>query len=203
MEKKQRYLSDSDLLSGEVNSFRSTRQKFWITSTAYAIKKLPVTNDLLDNISWIQPFTNDCSKADQVISVARSLPQVLTESNMAALNEEYMDYCTSELPFPQQAMPIDKYWHNVSAITDIAGDLKYRLLSKQKAILIIPHGNADIERMFSHVKTKLQNRLSNETLSALLCLQFNVSEPCFDFKPTKQMVEKYRNAISSLSTATE
>jgi hypothetical protein len=49
---------------------------------------------------------------------------------------------------------------------------------------------------------KLRNRLSNETLSALLCLQFNVSEPCFDFKPTKEMVEKCGNAISSLSTVT-
>ena len=42
--------------------------------------------------------------------------------------------------------------------------------------------------------------LSTETLSALLCLQFNVSKPCFDFKPTKEMIEKCRNAISSVST---
>ena len=34
---------------------------------------------------------------------------------------------------------------------------------------------------------KLRNRLSNETLSASLCLQF-----C-DFKPTKEMIEKCRN----------
>ena len=206
-EKAERYLSDSDMSRSEVNSFRGTCQKFWITSTAYAMKKLPVSNNLLDNISWIIPFTNDYGKADQVLSVAKLLPQVIQVSDMAALNEEYMDYCTSELPFPQQVMPIDEYWHNVSAITDIAGDIKYRLLSMlAKAILIIPHGNADIERMFSHVglnKTKLRNRLSNETLSALLCLQFNVSEPCFDFKPTKVMVEKCRNAISSLSNVTD
>ena len=167
------------------------------------MKKLPVK--LLDSISWIQPFINDYGKANQVLSVARLLPQVIKESDMEALNEEY--YCTSELPFPKQVIAIDEYWYKVSVITDIAGDVRYPLVSKlAKAILIIPHGNADIERMFSRVglnKTKLRNSLSTETLSALLCLQFNVRQPCFDFKPTKVMIENGRNAISSVSTLTD
>ena len=70
-------------------------------------------------------------------------------------------------------------------ITVISGDKKYPLISKlAKAILIIPHGNADIERMFSHLglnKTK-QTIRTKETLSALLCLQYKVSELCFYFK---------------------
>lgn len=206
-EKAQRYLSESDLSSSQIKNFHNTCQKFWITGTSYAMKKLTVSHDLLDSISWIQPFTNDYGRVDQVLSVARLLPQVIKESEIAALNEEFMDYCTSELPFPKQVMDIDEYWYKVSVVTDITGDLKYPLVSKlAKAILIIPHGNADIERMFSRVglnKTKLRNSLSTETLSALLCLQFNVTEPCFDFKPTKEMVEKSRNAISSISTLTD
>ena len=114
--------------------------------------KLPVTHNLLDSISWIQPFTNEYGKDDQVMEVARLLPQVIKESDMATLNEEYIDYCTSELPFPKQVITVDEYWHKVSEITEIAGDIRYPLVSKlAKAILIIPHGNADIERMFSRV----------------------------------------------------
>ena len=137
----------------------------------------------------------------QVNTVARLLPQVIKESKRAALAEEYMDYCTSELTFQRQNMAVDEYWHKVSTVTDIAGDVRYPLLSKlAKAILIIPHGNADIERMFSHLglnKTKLRNSLATETLSTLLCIQFNGGEPCFNFKPTKGMIERCRNAISS------
>ena len=58
------------------------------------MKKLPVSHGLLDSIDWIQPFTNDYGKVDQVLAGARFLPQVVEESERAALNEEYMDYCT-------------------------------------------------------------------------------------------------------------
>ena len=149
-------------------------------------------------------YTNDYGKVDQVLVVAGMLPQVIKESERAAVNEEYTDYCTSELPFPKQDLAIDEYWHKVSLITDIAGDIKYPLISKlAKASLTIPHGNVSIEGMFSRLglnKTKLRKSLTRETLPAILCLQFNVSEPCFHFKPTKEMIEKCTNAISSCST---
>ena len=45
-------------------------------------------------------------------------------------------------------------------------------------------------------KIKLRNSLATEILLALLCIQFNESEPCFDFKPTKGMIERCRNALS-------
>ena len=56
----------------------------------------------------------------------------------------------------------------------------YPLPSKlAKAITVIPHGNADVESMFSHIglkKTKLHSWLSIEILSALLRLQFNMGK---------------------------
>lgn len=114
-----------------------------------------------------------------------------------------MDYCTSQLPPTfNENVEVDQY---VGLLKDISGDIKYPLLSKlAKAVLIVPHGNADIERMFSHLglnKTKIRSCLGTETLTALLRLQFNVNEPCYSFKPTKQMIERCRNVISSLSHA--
>ena len=45
---------------------------------------------------------------------------------------------------------IDYYWNKVLGITTMDGRLKYPTLSKLiKNVLIIPHGNADIERGFS------------------------------------------------------
>ena len=115
-EKAQKYLADNDLSSSEIKSFRSTCQKFWIASTTYAMKKLPVSHGLLDSIDWIQPFTNDYGKVDQVLAGARLLPQVVEENERAALNEEYMDYCTSEFPFPKQDIAVDEYWHKYQLI---------------------------------------------------------------------------------------
>ena len=117
-----------------------------------------------------------------------------------------MEYCTSELPLDitrVQDISIDTYWHKIGLLKDDSGQLKYSLLSKlAKSVLIVPHGNADVERLFSHMgltKTKLRNSLGVDTLTALLRLQFNVKEPCFSFKPTHTMVSRCRNAIESLN----
>ena len=71
----------------------------------------------------------------------------------------------------------------------------------KKAVLIIPHGNTDTERLFSHLglnKTKLTNSLSIDTLNSLLTIQFNVPQKCYEFKPTKEIISKCKNAMSEL-----
>ena len=79
--------------------------------------------------------------------------------------------------------------------------LRYPPLTKlAKAVLIIPHGNVDVERIFSHMglnKTKVRNSLNVDTLTALLRM-LNVKEVCHSFEPTTSMVEKCRNAMTSL-----
>ena len=91
-------------------------------------------------------------------------------------------------------MDIDTYWHKISQILDSDGKICYPLLTKlAKVVLIIPHGNADVERIFSHMglnKTRVCNSLGDDTLTSLLRMQFNVKESCYGFKPTSRMLEK-------------
>lgn len=45
------------------------------------------------------------------------------------------------------------------------------------AILIIPHGNADVERAFSHmtnIKTKTRNRMSTQLFSSILRIKLDL-----------------------------
>ena len=70
-----------------------------------------------------------------------------------------------------------------------------------KAVLVIPHGNADTERLFSHIglnKTKHRSCLSITTLNALLTLQFNVPYKCYEFHPSQDLISKCKNAIGEL-----
>ena len=137
-----------------------------ITGASYAMKKLPVSHELLNNISWILPFTTDYTKDGQVFSVAKSLQKVIKSDEV--LDEEYMDFCTYDLPFPKESISIDEYWNKIGMIRDISGEFRYPLLSRlAKTVLINPHGNADVERLFSRVgltKTKLRNSLSKSII---------------------------------------
>ena len=91
-------------------------------------------------------------------------------------------------------MDIDTYWHKISQILDSDGKICYPLLTKQpKVELIIPHGNADVERIFSHMglnKAKVRNSLGVDTLTALLRIQFNVK----DVTVSSQLAGCWRNA---------
>ena len=87
---------------------------------------------------------------NQVLLAADSLPQVITGDEKSELQEEYMDFCTSPLSSDIKAIKeVDAYWHAVSQVKDLSDSaLRYPLLTKLvKAILIIPHGNADTERL--------------------------------------------------------
>ena len=135
----------------DIRKFQETCRSFWVTATKYE-------DDLLKNLTWIHPCIQDYSKVSEVQLVASRLPQVIKEEQRGQVCEEFMDYCTSELPLDitrAQNISIDTYWHKIGLVKDDNGQLKYSLLSKlAKSVLIVPHGNADVERLFSHMGLK-------------------------------------------------
>ena len=135
---------------------------------------------------------------------AKLSPQAVKTDEIHILMEEFMDYCISPLSSAVKSInQVDQYWHAVSRIQNLTGATCYPTLSTlTKAILVIPHGNADTERLFSHVglnKTKLRNSLSISTLNALLMVPFNRQEKCFEFKPSDELLRRCKNAIYELS----
>ena len=98
-DKASKYLSEEcDLATREIRKFQETCRNFWITAAKYAISKLPLEDDFLKNLAWIYPHIHDYSKVSEVLLIASRLPQVIKEEQKAQLREEFMDYCTSELP---------------------------------------------------------------------------------------------------------
>ena len=204
-DKAKNYIDECDDLStSDIKRFQENCKNFWIAAAEYAIKKLPLNNKLLGSVSWIFPSTQNLELENQVLGAAAELPQVISVEKKSSLREEFIDYCTYQLPSHITSITdIVSYWHQVGKITDhVSGNIRFPLLSQlAKAILVIPHGNADIERMFSQLglnKTKLRSSLGTETLTALLRLQMNINEPCYNFSPGNELVEKCKNAMASL-----
>ena len=130
---------------------------------------------------------------------------MIAEEERGQLEEEFMDFCTSDLSLElhhTSETAVDAYWNEVGQVRDITGHQRFPLLTRlAKAILVIPHGNADVERSFSKMglnKTKLRNKLSVDTMNALLQVQCNHNEPCYAFKPSAQMLTRCKNAVKSI-----
>ena len=141
--------------------------------------------------------------AGHVLAAAECVPQVVKVGDKTSLQEEFMDFCTSPLPPKVTAIiEVDKYWHAISKIKhSLETEYRYPSLTKlAKAIPVIPNGNANTERLFSHIginKTKHRNRLGISTLNSLLRVQF-IPKKCYEFKPNTELLKTCVIAMNTL-----
>lgn len=108
-----------------------------------------------------------CDNAEQEVRSLRYIagqlqPQVIHEDQVSSLIDEWhMFKCGGDRGTMHLETRLDDYWAKVFCLKDITGALKYPLLSKViKALLSLPHGNADAERGFSENKHLLDGRSS-------------------------------------------
>lgn len=90
---------------------------------------------------------------------------------------------------------LDVLWNYLSTLRSGDGYERFKRLSKiAKLVLIIPHSNADEERVFSMVrknKTPFRPNLGLETtLSSLLTVKLATDEPCHKFEPHSSVIKK-------------
>ncbi|KAH8021351.1 hypothetical protein HPB51_015495 [Rhipicephalus microplus] len=96
------------------------------------------------------------SSGSELRCLAMKLPQVIQPSEISMLMDEYTVF---QLDTLESAENIDEYWRAAFDLKKGDGTTKYPLLSKLvKALLSIPHGNADVERGFSENRRLLQDR---------------------------------------------
>ena len=94
-------------------------------------------------------------------------------------------------------------WTEIFSYTDAAGENPFTDLADMALrVLTLPHSNADVERIFSHmnvVKSKLRNRLSIKSLNALLTIKYGLRRNgncCCDYKLPNEVLKN----IGSLKT---
>lgn len=105
---------------------------------------------------------------------------------------------------PNKDAAIDHFWAAMSekVIADEAASLRYPNLSLLATrLLVLPHSNADPERVFSmvnHTKTEVCSQLSPSTTCALLTLKMNHRKPCFASRDllTDDLLKEAKTATS-------
>lgn len=159
--------------ASEKKRFYLGARAFYIACSVDLLQKLPLENKVLQHAAILgQQFTNGDSETRSLRYLASQLPHVIQLNQVSSLVDEwYMLTCDpandSQLTELER---IDKSWAKVFQQKSPAGEQKYPLLSKLvKALLSLPHGNADCERGFSVNKRLLEGRapLTIESVSGL------------------------------------
>lgn len=117
----------------------------------------------------------------------------MDESELDTLQEECLLYrnSTETVQTIPRSDPL-LYWSKVSQNGNFS-----TLVKLVKGVLSLPHGNADVERLFSsmnNTKSPLRNRLGDATLTSMLVIKTNNPANCYQFEPTKEMINKAKSA---------
>lgn len=193
----------------EKAAFRLGARTFYMKCARYLLKQLPLKNSVLMHLSCLEPHASVSeSSRESFRQLAKYAPQVIPSSDVSSLLDEVTEFCLEPLPAALDGR-LDRYWQNVFERKNAENQAKYPLLTKLvKALLSLPHGNADVERGFSQNNRVLHDRssLSLESINGirhtLSFAQRFGSDPC-KFQIGRDVVKAVRNASKRYSERIE
>ena len=121
---------------------------------------------------------------------------------MDNIYDQFTDYQGLDETLGEEHKRINHLWHTLGNIQGCNG-LRFNLLYQVALyFLLLPHSNAEEERIFSTVaknKTKYRPNLSNKlSLPLILTCKTNCFDhmKCFDFQATKSTLERAKKAAT-------
>ncbi|OCT99445.1 hypothetical protein XELAEV_18005225mg [Xenopus laevis] len=143
-------------------SFVKEAVNFFCKALDYMKKAMPLEDQVLQNLSFLNPNTRLSSTIEELQMLISRFPNIVRSQDMDRLFTEFREYQTSSLP-AFQIERIDEFWQKLSLIQDtVTGQPQYRILCKlAKFICLIPHSNATCERLFSTFRKIITDQRSS------------------------------------------
>lgn len=206
-QKLRLYESSGDISQHQRKVFLDAVMQFYLDTAMYVIKSFPFNDPLLMHAEFINFEKRlDASFTDATYFVEK-FPSVLrfSASEMDKLQEEFNEYqLMEELPEDvYNAAKIVQETKDSTAKEYLRMDVVWgihiskklpKLFQVAEVVLLIPHSNAEEERVFSMVrKNKTDFRASLATdgsLSSILTVKLNNREPSHTFEPSTCLIER-------------
>ena len=180
----------------EVMGFLEHVQLFYVEAATQIKQRFPIDDPIIKCLGFLNPDTLHSTKVADVLQIASKFPNVVSIEDLRKLDDEWRELQfidRSDLPeYSGHRVDVGTFWGSVGNIRDGSGGLRFPTVGKlTKSLLSIPHSNADVERIFSHVnliKVKQRNQLKTSTLDALLMVKQGLPcESCVKFCPDLDM----------------
>ena len=164
--------------------------RFYETSVTKIFSEVSSLNYTIKELAFLDPRNRNKSSSTGILELAKRFTS-FTIDEMDDLTMQFCDYRAAsddQLPAfdPREYAAIDYFWAAMAeerAVTDL-DTLRFGMLSRlAKVLLILPHSNADPERLFSMVRkieTELRRNLDPSTVCDLLSVKVNNDCSCYD-----------------------
>jgi hypothetical protein len=174
--------------SVERSFFRCVRS-FYEVTIAKILDKFPFKDAIIKELSFLDPQQRAKCTVSGITHLATRFSS-FSSDDIDTLISEFQFYRIASndmLPTFQvgEAAAVDYFWTAMSEVRCAIDkeSFQYELLSKlAKILLVLPHSNADPERLFSMVRKICTEQRDPSTICDLLCVKLNNSNPCYDNK---------------------
>ena len=184
-------------------------RSFYETTVSKMLAKFPFSDGTLKELAFLYPPDRSKTTITGLMHLAKRFTSFSVDDT-DNLIMEYRDYraCSDEqLPtvgsLDQGSAAIDHFWYEMAQLKSVTDLSCYRfgtLSLLAKCLLVLPHSNADPERLFSMVRkieTDQRKRLDPSTICAVLNAKINNDNPCYN---NEYLVSP--NFLASVKTAT-
>ena len=100
-----------------------------------------------------------------------------------------------------ESRPIDHVWADILAMKTPLGVVRFHLMATVMAPLLLPHSNADVERLFSilrKVHTEARHSLNADTITAYLQCKLNIDSCCYELNVSDEMLKLAKSATHAV-----
>ncbi|XP_033726452.1 uncharacterized protein LOC117316076 [Pecten maximus] len=179
-------------LADPAQFFVNVRQ-FFCDACTYIINKLPLKDDIYIHAQVVDVSLRRKVSFKSVKFFLNKFPFLLEESYK--VQEQFLAYQVDDLPpeIDKDNIRIDTKWTILSTRYDV-------LARVMLAILVIPHSNADCERVFSLVRktrTEYRSSMSNRTLEAIVIRKLKIMDSNGHEKFSPEFLRKAKHATSA------
>ena len=170
--------------------FFSAVRLFYVTTVAKILAKFPFKDQTLQDLKLLDPRKRVDITAASVIRLCKRFHK-RTPEELDNILQELNDYCV----MPEQQLPtvncdeegvLDQFWLSMSHIPKPGDSSQKRFSSLAqlcKILVVLPHSNADPERLLSmvqKVETEQRGSLKPSTIQDLISVKMNTDPPCFE-----------------------
>lgn len=200
-------LEDEIVGTVKENTFFNSVRTFYETSVSKMLAKFPFDDSTIKELAFLDPRNRNKSSLGGLTQLATRFTS-FTSDEIDSLCMEFRDFrATSNTHLPtfdpkNDNAAVDHFWAAMSDVRSVADSEMYRfqyLSQLAKTLLVLPHSNADPERLFSMVRkveTEERRNLDATTVQDLLAVKINNDKPCYMSKTLidKDMLTSARSA---------
>lgn len=193
------------LKDDEKSEFFISVRKYFLTICDYIIKKFPLDSDILKCAEVADLSTIPDQSFEKIRYFLKKFPFLLkvedneTESEAwDKLQDQFTTLQTEDLPTEISKDREDIQIGFLRNLRRADGNLKFdKIAHVLLGIMVIPHSNAECERVFSIVKknrTMFRSSMSDESLENLLVIKCKTNVPCYETSFSNEFLKKAKKA---------